>query len=79
MRKWTHEAKNRLSEKIDLEVEQRHRKVKETKLLQAEKVVKVEPVEVQIDTMSTTIDTAPVTDEPKKFFTEEELEAIKLE
>lgn len=46
MRKWTHEAKNSLSERIDAEVEQRHRKEKETKLEQAAKVVKIEPAEV---------------------------------
>jgi len=29
--------------------------------------------------MSTTIETEAITEEPKKFFTEEELDAIKLE
>ena len=46
MRKWTHEAKNTLSEKIDNEVESRHRKDKEARLLAVPKVVKAEPSEV---------------------------------
>jgi hypothetical protein len=46
MRKWTHEAKNSLSERIDAEIELKHRKEKEAKHLTDEKVVKPESNEV---------------------------------
>jgi len=46
MRKWTHEAKNNLSERIDSEVESKHRKEKETRLQTAPKVENKEPVEI---------------------------------
>jgi len=48
MRKWTHEVKNTLSEKIDYEIEQRHRKEKESRIKtdKAQPIVQIEVAEI---------------------------------